>query len=161
MRNKLLALAIAASILALAAPAAARASTAAKPLASLSFARQTIVTGTRAQLSYSTANLPQGSQIDLQVEYGALPRWTYAETFSGAAGTVALPALPAASYRFRISVLNGLDTVTTSASQILTVTPASGSSGCAICQLFGGIGGAVVSWLLGKALPWIISKLPW
>jgi hypothetical protein len=120
-----------------------------------------VVSGTQPQFRYSTRNLPGGSQIFLQLQYGAPPAWTYVETLNEAAGTATLPALPVGLYLFRIRVLNGVDAVATTPTQYVSVVAASSSSGCTICQLFGGIGGAIVTWVLQKAVPWIITQLPW
>ena len=133
----------------------------ATPSAAFSFVRRTVVSGTQPQFRYSTRNLPGGSQIFLQLQYGTPPAWTYVETLHNAAGTATLPALPVGLYLFRIRVLNGIDPVATTATQYLSIVAASTSSGCTICQLFGGIGGAIASWVLQKAVPWIISLLPW
>jgi hypothetical protein len=159
--RKLLPLAVAASIAVLTAPTAAQASTTAGPSATLSFAQQTVASSAKSQLRYATRNLPSGSHVDLQVEYGAVQQWTSVEILHGTAGTATLPELPAGLYRFRIRVLHGITTVAVSAGHFLTVTQASSSSGCSICALFGGIGGAVASWFLQNAVPWLVSLLPW
>jgi hypothetical protein len=138
-------------------PAAAPAAT---PAASLSFPRREVVSGARPRLRYTTSNLPPGSRLFLQLRYGTPPAWTYVQTLKAPAGAVTLPGLPAGLYLFRINVLDGVTTVTTTPGRYLTVVPAAASSGCGICQFFGGIGGAVVSWLLEK-VPWLLGKLPW
>jgi hypothetical protein len=158
--RKLVLLAIALSIAVLATPAAAQASTMIRPPVTFSFARESVVSGVHPQLTYSIRNLSAGSRINLQIQYGP-NAWANIETLNGTARTATLPALPAGLYRLRIRVTHGNDAAVISAGQLLTVTPATSNSACTICSLFGGIGGAVVTWLFQKALPWIITKLPW
>lgn len=131
-----------------------------RPEVSFAFTQQAVTSGVQPQLRYAATNLPKGSQIFLQLEYGTPPQWDYVEALRAVGGTLALQALPVGLYHFRLAVLDGIDVVATSPSRYLSVTSPA-SSACTACQIFGGIGGAVVTWILEKALPWLVTKLPW
>jgi hypothetical protein len=154
-----LALGTAAAILLMAMPANARASTTHSPAITFFFTEQTVVSGDHPQLRYSGTSLPSGSHLFLQLAYGTPSQWTYVEPLKATAGVTTITALPAGVYRFRITALYGVNPVAVSPAKVLSVVPPPSSS-CDICQFFGGIGGAVTSWLLHDVLPWVLRKLP-
>jgi hypothetical protein len=172
--RKLIALAIGTSMLLLTACAATQATSVpqklamtsasstsrdSRPTVTFAFTQQAVISGVQPQLRYAGSDLPVGSRVFLELEYGTPPQWDYVEALRAAGGTVALQALPVGVYHFRLAVMHGIDVVATSASLYLSVISPSGTA-CTACQLFGGIGGAVVTWILEKALPWLASKLP-
>lgn len=159
--RKLLALAlgIAAAMTLMTVPASAWASTTHSPAITLSFTEQTVLSGDHPQLRYSATSLASGSHLFLQLAYGAPSQWTYVESLKAAAGVATIPALPTGVYRFRVTALYGVNPVAVSPAKVLSVVSPPSSS-CGICQFFGGIGGAVASWLLNDALPWVLGKLP-
>ncbi len=136
-----------AAVVALAAPGTAHAATGAGPSASLAFAAGSVSSGTQPAVTFVTADLPTGSDIYLQRESGT-GQWQSIGRTSAEAGTVRLPAEPAAQYWYRILVARGGATIVTSAPAGLTVTGAQGtapsSSGCSSCDA----AGAVLPWLV-------------
>jgi hypothetical protein len=133
-------------LLAAAVPAAADAATAARPSVRFSFVSNQVSSGTRPQVRYRARHLPSGSGVYLQWRYGPDNAWTYLQTLSGGAGTVAIPADPAGVFDYRIRVLHGQHVVAVSRSRFLSV--AQSSSGCDVCQIVDGLG-PVAAALLG------------
>jgi hypothetical protein len=158
--------AAAASMFVAAIPAAADASVAGRPAVTFSFTQESVTAGTQPQIVYSAKNLPSGSGIFLQVRYGPTLAWTYVETLSAGASTASVPAMSAGIDQYRVRALDNSRMVAVSPARFIDFAPTPGSSSCTACQLFGGIGGAVVTFVLSK-VPWqdviakIASWLPW
>jgi hypothetical protein len=151
-------MAVAASVLALAATAvmasapAASAAPANRPAVSFSFTQPTVDSGVRPQLAYSGRNLPAGSRIILEVAYGSPARWDPVRGLNGRTGTATLPSLPSGLYHFRAVAERGVTVVAISPTRYLSVVQPA-SSTCGICAILGGVGGAIMTWLL-RLLPW-------
>ncbi|HEX4059450.1 MAG TPA: hypothetical protein VHY58_00390 [Streptosporangiaceae bacterium] len=116
---------------------AATASTSSRPSVTFSFVNNQVSSGTQPELTYSARNLPRGSGLYLQWQYGSANAWTYLQTLPGATGTVTVPADPAGVFAYRIRALDGPDVLAVSAPRFLWVAQA---SGCDVCQIVGDLG---------------------
>jgi hypothetical protein len=150
--------AAAVSICALAAPVAAQASTAARPLAAFSLTTRKVASGALASFRYSTKYAPAGALVTLQLrQYGASPSWLNVEVLN-AAGAARVPALPTGVFALRIRVADGHRTLAVSPAKVLTVTPSAGGSGCSIlCQILSGVGAGITTWLLQTGATLVLS----
>jgi hypothetical protein len=126
--------------------------TASEPAVSFSFTQPTVYSGTQPKLTYSSRNLPAGARIFLQLAYGTPAQWDFVKPLGGASGTVTLQSLPTGLYDFRAVAERGISVVAISPTRYLSVIQPPSSS-CGICSILGGIGGAVVTWLL-SLIPW-------
>jgi hypothetical protein len=122
------------------------------PTVSFSFTQPTVNSGTQPTLTYSSGNLPAGSEIILQLAYGTPTEWDSAKTLSGSGGTATLAALPAGVYQFRLTAERGVTVAAISPARILSVVQPASSS-CGVCSILGGVGGAIAAWLL-SLIPW-------
>jgi len=116
------------------------------PTVSFSFAQQTVDSGAHAKLIYSGRNLPERSEIFLQLAYGTPTEWYFAEPLRGTAGTATLPGLPAGMYEFRLVAEHGISEVAISWARFLSVIPARGCG--LICTILEGVGDVILAWLL-------------
>jgi hypothetical protein len=123
-----------------------------KPTVSFSFTQPTVDSGNQPKLTYSSGSLPAGSKIFLQLAYGTPAQWDFVLSLNNAAGTAALQSLPTGLYDFRAVAEQGITVVAVSQARYLSVLQPSSSS-CAVCSVLGGVGGAVVAWLL-SLIPW-------
>jgi hypothetical protein len=123
-----------------------------------SFTQSSVTSDTQPQFRYATRNLPKGSGIYLQAQDGS-SAWAYVQTLHAFAGTADVPALPPGIFAFRIRILHGPAVVAISPAQRIAVTPAHGGSGCGICSILGGVGGAIANFIIDH-WSWLIGKLP-
>lgn len=108
------------SLLAFVLPAAAHASvTAARPTASFSFKHNRISAGVKPVINYKTTNLPKGSSIYLQRQYGTARVWKNVKQLAARSGTASAPAVQMGKYLYRIRVRKSGRTVVTSATRTL------------------------------------------
>jgi hypothetical protein len=162
--RKLLSAAAAACVFAVAGPATAQATTGGGPSVTFSFTQTTVTSGTSPEVRWATRDLPIGSGVFLQLWFPPTRNWVYWKTLTGAPGTGTIPAMPPGVWHFRARALQAGNIVAISAAKALSVTTASSSGG--VLPLLGGIGGAVVSWLLehlslaGRWLLRIFGRVP-
>lgn len=151
--------ATAVSVFAFAAPVATQASTTARPSAAFSLTTHKVDTRTRAWFSYFTKGTPADARVSLQLQYGGSTSWLNVEALH-AAGTARVPALPAGVFALRIRVAEGQHTLAVSAPGTLTITSSASGSGCSVlCQILGGVGAGITTWLLQTGAAWIVSLL--
>lgn len=113
---------VAASVLALglAAPAGASPTSAsAKPQVSFSFKHVRISTSQRPLIRYTSANLPSGSQLALQRQFGTARVWKNVILLKGHSGTTSAPKVQMGRYRYRIRVFRNRATVVLSGTKLL------------------------------------------
>lgn len=145
--RKLISLAAAAGIIALAVPAAAVA--ASRPTASISLASSEITAGATARLSYATAGIPARCAVYLQErQVGSGSGWTTAKRLHYV-GAFSDPGAPAGTYQFRILVTRGGRKVVASRPAELVVEPKGGSSSGSLWSLIG----TAIGWLL-----WVVAS---
>src|SRR5579859_1143250 len=114
---------IAASALALgqATPAIAAGSGAAsaKPRVSFSFKDNRIRTTQRPSIRYTSANLPAGTSLALQRQFGTAHVWKNVILLKGRSGTASVPKVQMGRYRYRIRAYRKGRTVLLSATKLL------------------------------------------
>jgi hypothetical protein len=113
---------IAASALALvqAAPAGASPTSAsAKPKVSFSFKKVRISTSQRPTIRYTSANLPSGSKLALQRQFGTARVWKNVLLLKGRSGTASAPKVQMGKYRYRIRAYRNRTTVVLSGTKLL------------------------------------------
>jgi hypothetical protein len=126
------------------------------PTVSIAFAQPTVDSGTQPKLAYHGGNLPAGSELFLQLDYGSPAQWDFVKPLNGTAGTATLQSLPAGLYEFRAVAERGITVVAASQAQYLSVVQPSSSS-CGVCSILGGVGGGAV----GAVVTWLLSLIPW
>ena len=140
--RKLISLAAATGVIALAVPTAALAAT--PPTANISLASSEITAGATARLSYATAGIPARSAVYLQErQVGSGSGWTTAKRLHHV-GTFSDPGAPAGTYQFRILVTHSGRKVVASRAVDLVVDPKGGSSSGSLWSLIG----TALGWLL-------------
>lgn len=113
---------VAASAMALgqAAPAGASPTSAsAKPRVSFSFKHVRISTSQRPAIRYSSANLPSGSKLALQRQFGTAHVWKNVVLLKGRSGTARAPKVQMGKYRYRVRVDRNRRTVVLSSTKLL------------------------------------------
>ncbi|HYK33929.1 MAG TPA: hypothetical protein VEV63_18295 [Streptosporangiaceae bacterium] len=113
---------IAASAMALsqAAPAGASPmSASAKPRVSFSFKKVRISTSQRPAIQYTSANLPSGSKLALQRQFGTARVWKNVVLLKGSSGSARAPKVQMGRYKYRIRAYRNARTVVLSSTRLL------------------------------------------
>jgi hypothetical protein len=99
--------------------AAPHSTAAAKPTAEFSFTHNRVKQKTRAQFTYATAHLPQGSSVYLQWQVGTAHVWQNVLRLKHASGTDSTPRVGMGKWKYRIRVVRDRSTVVSSRSRTL------------------------------------------
>lgn len=149
---------VAAAVVAVTGAATAQAALSApRPSATFAFKVNRIQHLVKPVLTYKTSNLPRGSVINLQRQFGTGRVWKNVERLKAAKGTVSAPAVQMGKYEYRIRVTKSGRAVVTSATKPLySYGRVALSAVCAAIEGFCGaqtvqIGSTVFTYILNGA----------
>lgn len=158
VRAALVSLAAVAALLTFAVPGTAQAAQAGKPSVEFRFSHREVAAGTKPRLTYFASDIPSGSKLYLQRQFGPSHVWENVERLRSEMGTVTAPADPAGHYHYRVRVSDGRHAVAISAHRRLTAVATSGQtgapapsthSGCSYCSALFGIGSYLLPYIIG------------